>query len=119
MVNRPSIVISLAIYNAAQEPEIADLAAFLNSAGAKIIINGSRIDIIGVESLGSTAHSVIPDRIAAATYLSCGAITGGEIVLRNVCVEHLMAIVPYFKEMGCRIDLFNDAVYLVDRKSVV
>ena len=67
------------ILNAAQEPEIIDLAEFLNACGAKISGAGkSTVVIEGVEELHGAEHTVIPDRIVAATYLCCAAATGGK-----------------------------------------
>jgi len=101
------------IHNPAREPEIEDLASFLNSAGGKIYFmeNGS-ISITGVGELHSTEFSLIPDRIAAATYLCCSAITGGEILLRDVVPAHLTAVFPVLEEMGCTIRSDNDTIYL-------
>ncbi|MCL2033902.1 MAG: UDP-N-acetylglucosamine 1-carboxyvinyltransferase [Oscillospiraceae bacterium] len=101
------------IHNAAREPEIQDLAGFLNAAGAKITIgeNGT-VYIKGVEKLRSTQYSVIPDRIAAATYLCCAAITGGSIVLHGVIPGHLNAVLPILEETGCTIRVKYDTIEL-------
>lgn len=101
------------IHNPAREPEIDDLVGFLNAAGAKIKIkeNGS-IYIQGVEKLGEVEYRVIPDRIAAATYLCCAAITGGEILLRDVVPDHLTAIYPMLEQSGCTISIKDDTIYL-------
>jgi len=101
------------IYNAAREPEIVDLANFLCSAGANITIkdNGT-IYITGVAQLDEVEYSVIPDRIAAATYLCCAAITGGDVLLRNVVPEHLTAVFPILEEAGCMIKLGHNMIYL-------
>lgn len=101
------------IHNAAREPEIADLAGFLNAAGAKVRImeNGS-IAITGVKKLSEAEYTVIPDRIAAATYLCCAAITGGELLLRNVIPEHLTAVFPVLEEAGCTIKQNHDNILL-------
>lgn len=101
------------VSNAAREPEIEDLANFLNAAGANIKIkeNGT-IYIHGVDKLHSTQYSVISDRIAAATYLCCAAITGGDILLRNVIPSHLTAVFPVLEEAGCTIRINNDTIYL-------
>ncbi len=96
------------IVNAAREPEIADLANFLNKAGAKISgISGPTIVIEGVKSLHGVEHTIIPDRILTTTLMSACAITGGEVELNNVCTEHIMPTLPVFKEMGCRVEI-ND-----------
>lgn len=92
------------IHNAAREPEISDLAAFLTSAGAKIAGAGTDvITIEGVTELHGVTHSVIPDRIAAASFLCCAASAGGELILTGVEAEHLTAVIPVLKTMGCRI----------------
>ncbi|MBR2100074.1 MAG: UDP-N-acetylglucosamine 1-carboxyvinyltransferase [Eubacterium sp.] len=92
------------IINAAREPEIEDLANFLNSAGAKI--SGAStpvIEITGVESLHSTEHTVIFDRILASTYLSAAAITKSELMIKNVNHIHIAPNLPPFYEMGCKL----------------
>ena len=92
------------IHNAAKEPEISDLADFLNSAGARIYGSGSdTVYIHGVKSLGSTEHTIIPDRIVAATYMSGAAITGGKITLKGVMPSHMVAMLSAFRECGCDI----------------
>ncbi|MBR7132181.1 MAG: UDP-N-acetylglucosamine 1-carboxyvinyltransferase [Clostridia bacterium] len=94
------------IHNAAREPEISDLADFLNSAGARIYGGGSdTVYIHGVEELRGTEHSIIPDRIAAATYMACAAITGGEIKIRNIMPSHMVAMLSVFRESGCNIEI--------------
>ena len=93
------------ICNAAREPEIADLADFLNAAGAKIQGAGScDIVIEGVSSLHSVEHSIIPDRILTATYMSAVAVTGGKALIENVVPEHLKAVTAEFIKMGCQIE---------------
>lgn len=101
------------INGAACEPEISDLADFLNAAGAKIKGAGSSVIVIeGVQNLHSAEHSVIPDRIVAATYLSAAAITGGEVLLNNVRADYFSAILKFFKEIGCIIKGNANSVYL-------
>ena len=93
-----------AITNAAREPEIVDLAEFLNSAGAKIYGAGnSVIEIEGVERLCSTGHTVIPDRILASTIMSAVAACGGDVVLNNICLTHLVPVLSVFEDMGCKL----------------
>lgn len=88
--------------NAAREPEISDLADFLNAGGAKIHGAGdSTVVIDGVERLHSVRHTVIPDRIAASTYLLAGAMTQGQICVRDIIPAHLGALLPVLKEAGC------------------
>lgn len=90
--------------NAAREPEIEDLANFLNACGGRVSgAGGSVIVIEGVESLGGCEHRVIGDRIVAATYLAATAAAGGEVLLRDVEKEHLQLVLPVFEEAGCNI----------------
>ncbi|MEM1485388.1 UDP-N-acetylglucosamine 1-carboxyvinyltransferase [Oscillospiraceae bacterium PP1C4] len=101
------------IKNAAREPEISDLAVFLTACGAKIFsTKEGDIHVQGVKSLHSASHQVISDRIATATYLSCAAITGGDIMLTDVCTEDLSAVLPCFEEMGCRMTVTPDTIRL-------
>lgn len=97
--------------NAAREPEIVDLVRFLNSCGAKIKGEGtSKIIIEGVKNLHGTEYKIIPDRIAAATYMVASAITGGEILVRNVSKFHLREIVRVLKMCKCGIIIYNDDI---------
>ena len=104
------------LHNPAREPEIDDLAGFLNAAGAKIRIreNGT-IHIRGVSELDSAEYMVIPDRIAAATYLCCAAITGGSVLLHDVIPEHLSAIFPVLEESGCTLAVRDDTIRLASK----
>ena len=96
------------ITNAAREPEISDLADFLNGCGAKIHGAGdSTIIIDGVEKLTATTHTVIPDRIAASTYLLAGAITHGRVCIKEIIPAHLGALIPVLKQSGCDISVSN------------
>lgn len=89
------------IENAAEEPEIVDLASFLNKMGAKIIGAGTdTIKIEGVKELKGTIHQVIPDRIEAGTYMVAAAITGGEVTIENVIPEHVRSITAKLQEAG-------------------
>ena len=102
------------ILNAAREPEIIDLAEFLNKAGAKIRGAGSSDIIIeGVKRLNSVEHTVIPDRIIAATYMSAAAITGSDICLKNARKEHLGAIVSAYETMGCEFKYQKDELRII------
>ena len=92
------------IGNAAKEPEIIDVANFLNSMGAKI--RGAGTDIIkieGVKELSGISYTVIPDRIETGTYLVAGAITGGNVLLENVVPEHLKPVIAKLIECGADI----------------
>lgn len=94
------------IINAAREPEIVDLARFLNSCGARISGAGeSTIRIEGVDKLYSTRYSIMPDRIAACTYMSAAAITGSSVTVDEVIPTHLAPVITCFEQAGCRIDV--------------
>src|SRR5690606_14985005 len=81
------------IENAAEEPEITDLANFLNKMGADIKGAGTdTIRITGVEKLKGATHAVIPDRIEAGTYMIAAAITGGNVLVDNVVPDHLKPV---------------------------
>ncbi len=99
------------IENAAKEPEIVNVAIFLNNMGAKIVGAGtSEIKITGVEKLGKCYHEVIPDRIEAGTYLIAGALCGKELVIKNVIPEHLDALISKLKETGTKISIKNTQI---------
>lgn len=101
------------IFNAAREPEISDLADFLNRCGARISGAGeSTVRISGVTSLHPAEHTVIPDRIAAATYLACAAATGGEIRLDRMIPAHLGPVVGVLEEAGCLVRTESRSVLL-------
>lgn len=101
------------IHNAAKEPEICDLADFLNACGARVYGCGSDTVIIhGVETLKGSEHTVIPDRIAAATYMAAAAVTGGNIVLKNIVPKHLKAVNAVFEEAGCKIICSDNSLAL-------
>lgn len=93
------------IENAAQEPEIVDLANYLNAMGANVRGAGTNaIRIEGVKNLTGTTYAVIPDRIEAGTYMVAAAITGGDVLLKNVLFEHLKPLVAKLKEAGVAIE---------------
>lgn len=90
---------------AACEPEVVDLGNYLNSLGAQITGLGTPfLRIEGVESLAGCEHTVIPDRIETATLMIAAAMTRGDVVLENVCVEHLTAVVEKLREVGVSIE---------------
>lgn len=92
------------ILNAAREPEIADLAAFLNACGARVHGAGeSVVQIEGVRALHGCEHAVIPDRIVATTFLAAAAVTGGHVLLQDVRCAHLAPVTPVFAEAGCTV----------------
>lgn len=93
------------IDSAACEPEIVDLAAFLNSMGAKIIGAGSpTLTITGVKQLHGTEHAVIPDRIEAATYAIAAAATNGEVTISGARPDHMHAVLDKLHEAGVRVE---------------
>lgn len=101
------------ITNAAREPEIVDLVNFLNAMGARITGEGTgTIHIEGVPSLKGISYRIIPDRIAAATFMCAAMATGGEIELENVKSSHLTAITNELREEGARIEFFGDRGYI-------
>jgi UDP-N-acetylglucosamine 1-carboxyvinyltransferase len=90
--------------NAAREPEIVDLALFLNAMGARVSGHGTDTIVIdGVDSLGGTSYDVLPDRIEAGTYLLAGAITGGRVRARNAVAGHLDAVLAKLEEAGASV----------------
>lgn len=92
------------IDNAAREPEIADLAALLNRMGASIVgVGTSTLEIEGVEELEPADHTVIPDRIEAATYLAAVALAGGEITIDGARPDHMDMFIQKLGDMGVRI----------------
>ncbi|MCC8022823.1 MAG: UDP-N-acetylglucosamine 1-carboxyvinyltransferase [Clostridiales bacterium] len=94
------------IINPAREPEISDLADFLNRAGARVHGAGdSIIEIEGVAKLRGAEHHVIPDRIIATTYMAAAAATYGSLRVTNIIPAHLMPIIPIFEQMGCDVNV--------------
>ncbi len=92
------------IHNAAREPEIVDLANFINKCGGKVSgAGGSTVAIEGVESLSPCEHRIMPDRIAAATYLCCCGAAGGELILTDVTSGDLRPVTAVLEQMGCSI----------------
>lgn len=97
--------------NAAQEPEIVDLANYLNAMGARIRGAGtSVIKVEGVAELKGTTHAVIPDRIEAGTYMVAAAMSGGIVRIDNVITEHLKPVIAKLKEAGVLLDEDIDGV---------
>lgn len=101
------------IKNAAMEPEIVDLVAFLNRMGAKITGAGTNlIKIRGTKELREVSYTIMPDRIEAGTLLLATAITGGDIRLNKVCAEHISPILHKLQECGCRVEVVKNTIYL-------
>ncbi|MEN1937208.1 UDP-N-acetylglucosamine 1-carboxyvinyltransferase [Paenibacillus sp. 102] len=100
--------------NAAKEPEIVDLANFLNAMGAKVRGAGTgTIRIEGVDKLYGGHHSIIPDRIEAGTFMVAAAITGGDILIENAVPEHLRSITAKMEEMGVKVIEENEGVRVI------
>jgi len=99
--------------NAAREPEVADLAQFLNGMGARIRGAGtSSIAITGVHELSGTAHRVLPDRIESGTYLVAAAMTGGSVRLKQTNPEILEAVLIKLQQAGADIEVGPDWIAL-------
>lgn len=101
------------VINAAREPEIIDLCRYLNSCGAEISGAGeSVITVNGVKKLAACEHRVICDRIAAATYLVAGAVTGADICLGGTEPAHLGVMIPLLEEAGCTVNTRCGEIHL-------
>ena len=97
------------IENAAKEPEIVDLANFLNKMGADVKGAGtSSIRIKGVNKLRGCTHQIIPDRIEAATFMVAAAITKGDVTIDNIITSHIRPVIAKLKEIGCTITEFEN-----------
>lgn len=116
------------IENAAQEPEIVDLATFINEMGGKVRGAGtSIIHIEGVREFHGTTHTIIPDRIEAGSFLLIAAATGGEVLVQNVISDHLKPLIAKMEEAGIHLEeedegirIYGEGVYdAVDIKTQV
>jgi UDP-N-acetylglucosamine 1-carboxyvinyltransferase len=102
------------IENAAQEPEIVDLATFINEMGGKVRGAGtSIIHIEGVEEFHGTTHVVIPDRIEAGSYLLIAAATGGNVLVQNVITDHLKPLIAKMEEAGLQLYEEDDGIRII------
>ncbi len=102
------------IENAAKEPHVVDLANFLNSMGANIMGAGTNvIKIRGVEELHGTTYSIIPDQIEAGTYMVAAAITGGNVLIKNITPKHLESIIAKLVETGVTVEQYDDSVRVI------
>lgn len=107
------------IDNAAREPEIVNIAMFLNSMGAKITGAGtSTIRIKGVKNMHSSVHEVIPDRIEAGTYIMIGACACKSLVVENIIPEHLEALTQKLLEMGVDLKIEDDSIYVSNKNKL-
>ncbi len=99
------------IENAAKEPEIVDLANFINEMGGKVVGAGTdNIRIEGVNKLHGTIHHIIPDRIETGTFMVAAAITGGDVIIENAVPEHNAALISKLGEMGVVITELDEGV---------
>lgn len=102
------------IENAAEEPEIVDLANFLNEMGADVRGAGTNtIRIKGVKELKATEHDIIPDRIEAATFMVAAAMTKGDITVENIILEHLKPVTAKLREAGCEIIEMDNSIRVI------
>ena len=100
--------------NAAREPEIEDLQGFLNTCGAEITGAGtSTVVIRGGRPLHGGTYTILPDRIAAATYLAAAAATGGDVFLRDIDYRHLSTVTGVLRQAGCTLSCQEDGIRLV------
>jgi UDP-N-acetylglucosamine 1-carboxyvinyltransferase len=108
------------IENAAKEPHVVDLANFLSSMGANI--KGAGTDVIrikGVRKLHGTDYAIIPDQIEAGTFMFAGAVTRGDVMVKNVIPKHLESITAKLLELGCEVKESDDAMRVVASKPLV
>jgi UDP-N-acetylglucosamine 1-carboxyvinyltransferase len=99
------------IESAACEPEVRDLAEFLNKMGAKIVGHGTRrVEVEGVEQLGGVEHTVIPDRIEAGTYMVAALITQGDVFLAGADPDHLVNVIDRMKSCGAKIKCSGEGI---------
>lgn len=102
------------IENAAKEPEIIDLATFLNNMGARV--RGAGTDVIRIEGVSTlramNTHTIIPDRIEAGTYLAMAAAVGDGVVVKNVIPEHLESFTAKLIEMGVHLEIDEDSIFV-------
>jgi UDP-N-acetylglucosamine 1-carboxyvinyltransferase len=99
------------IENAAQEPEVGDVATCLVKMGARISgIHSSTLSVAGVPSLGAAEHTVIPDRIEAGTYAMAAAMAGGDVTLSGARADHLEAVIAMLRNTGVEVDETNEGL---------
>lgn len=105
------------IANAAREPEICDLAAYLNRCGGRIYGAGEGCVMIdGVSELYGCEHTIMPDRIVAVTYMAAAAVTGSDLLIKHVDNAHIMPMLSPFEESGCVVRQFGDALNIMAPK---
>lgn len=107
------------IQNAAREPEIVDLANYLNKMGAKVVGAGTEtIRIEGVEKLVGTSHAIIPDRIEAGTFMIAAAITQGDVLVKDALSEHNKPLIAKLQEMGVEIIEEEEGIRVIGPKEL-
>ena len=107
------------IENAAKEPHVVDVANFLNSMGANI--KGAGTDVIrirGVQKLHGTEYTIIPDQIEAGTFMFAGAVTKGDVTVKNVIPKHLESITAKLLEIGCQVEEADDCIRVVATRTL-
>lgn len=108
------------IENAAREPEIADLAGCLNAMGAQIVGAGSSTIVIkGVSRLEGADYQVMPDRVETGTFMAAGAITEGEIFLRNAKEDHLALVIGKLRQIGLEVSCHSDGIEIKNNGRMV
>jgi UDP-N-acetylglucosamine 1-carboxyvinyltransferase len=108
------------IENAAEEPEIVDLANFLNAMGANVKGAGTKvIRIDGVKHLNGVHHTVIPDRVEAGSFMVAAAATGGNVLINNVIEDHLKSVVAKLKETGAQVLEEGDGLRVIGVPEVI
>lgn len=102
------------IENVAREPEIVDLADFLNKMGAKVTGAGTEtIEIEGVSELVATEHSIIPDRIEAGTFMVAAAVTKGDVLIEGALAQHNKPLISKLQEMGVEFEIYDHAIRVI------
>ncbi|MGX7109327.1 UDP-N-acetylglucosamine 1-carboxyvinyltransferase [Facklamia miroungae] len=105
------------IENVAREPEIVDLANFLNKMGAKVFGAGSEtIRIQGVDKLFGTDYEIMPDRIEAGTFMIAAAVTNGNVLIEGAVAQHNKPLISKLQEMGVKFDIFESSVRVIGPK---
>ncbi|GGM32495.1 UDP-N-acetylglucosamine 1-carboxyvinyltransferase 1 [Paraliobacillus quinghaiensis] len=108
------------IENAAKEPEIVDLANYLNKMGANVVGAGTETIVIeGVDNLHGADHTIIPDRIEAGTFMVAAAITKGNVLIKGAEPEHLRSLISKMQEMGVRITEEKDGIRVIGPKKLM
>lgn len=106
--------------NCAKEPEIVDLANYLNKMGARIVGAGTEtIRIEGVETLKGVKHAIIPDRIEAGTFMAAAAITGGNVLIENAISEHLRPVIAKLEEMNVTVTEEENGIRVIGPEHLV